>query len=79
MENRQKQKTVMRKRFENRGFSIGNYAKAHGIDRSILSLVLDGTLDGRRNRKESQVRKAILQLKADGIWDKPLTWENDAA
>lgn len=77
--NRQKQKTVMRKRFENKGFSIVNYARAHGINRSILSLVLDGVFDGRRNRKESQVRRAILQLKADGIWDKPISWESDAA
>ena len=72
-------KTPLRKRFEERGFGVKAYAKAHGLRHDILSRVLSGHFDGRRNRKGSGVRKVILQLKTDGIWTKPLAWEEDAA
>jgi len=72
-------KTPLRKRFEAKGFAVKAYAKAHGLRDDILSRILSGMFDGRRNRKGSGVRKAILQLKKDGVWTEPLAWEEDAA
>lgn len=68
----------MRERFEKRGFSVTKYARALGVQHSIVTRVLDGKMDGSRYYKSDRsknTRRVIAQLKKDGIWIGPLPWE----
>lgn len=65
----------MRKRFDNRGFGINAYARAYGVDSSILGKVLNGALDGTKNHRGGSTRRIIAQLKSDKVWIGPLPWE----
>ena len=67
----------LKDRFDSRGFSVSKYAKAYGLDRVILSYVLNGSkeIKGTNRTKSGSTRKVFAQLKKDGIWIGPLPWE----
>lgn len=65
----------MKKRFDKRGFGVNAYAKAYGVDPSILSKVLQEKFDGSKGHRGGAVRRIIAQLKKDGVWRGRLPWE----
>ena len=72
---KEKEITDMRKRFDNRGFGVTAYAKAYKVSHSVLSQVLDGKLDGSKERQNGKVRVLMNQLKKDGVIRGKLSWE----
>ena len=70
----------MRERFNKKGFSPTAYARAHGVTREVLYHILDGRHTGKkRSHSEDEnggsTRRAIMQLKKDGVWVGKLPWE----
>lgn len=73
--NEKKEQSEMRKRFNNRGFGVTSYARAYGVGQPVLSQVLDGILDGSKERQNGKVRVIMNQLKKDGVIRGKLAWE----
>jgi hypothetical protein len=68
-------KSVMRESFDNRGFGLTAYARAYGVDHSMLSRVLNGEYDGSKGHRGGSSRRIVAQLKKDKVWVGPLPWE----
>ena len=73
---REKPGEGLRARFDARGYGVAKYARANRLDRSTLSRVLSGRLNGSRISKIGNTRRAILALERDGVWLDPLPWED---
>ncbi len=65
----------IRERFRKKGYGVNSYARAKGLNQTILSLVLAEKLTGERNGGTGMVRKTISNLKRDGVWIGSLPWE----
>lgn len=65
----------MRERFNKKGFGVNKYAKAHNINHCTLSMILDGVLNGEKSPETGRVRRALQQLKNDGVYIGRLPWE----
>ncbi|PLY08377.1 MAG: hypothetical protein C0625_01965 [Arcobacter sp.] len=66
---------TLKERFDRRGFGVTAYARAYGVDASILSKVLQGQFDGSKGHRGGKTRIIILQLKNDKVWIGKLPWE----
>ena len=73
--NRNIKDMTLRERFDSRGFAVNKYAKAYGVNHSILSQVLDGVYSGRNINENGSTRRIIAQLKKDRVWIGKLPWE----
>lgn len=67
-----------RELFVAKGYGINAYTKAHKLNQTTLSLVLDGKLNGKNVSSTGMTRKVILRLKYDGIWQDALPWKETA-
>lgn len=73
-----RKKETLRDRFDKKGFAVTAYARAHKLNKSTLSRVLSGELNGKNKPVEGgSVRKVIARLKSDGVWIGRLPWEHD--
>lgn len=63
-----------RERFDAKGYAIMSYAKAHNLDRVMLSRVFLGTYTGKNAIEGSKTRKIINQLYDDGVWLAKPSW-----
>lgn len=70
-----KVKTELRKKFEKSKFSVNAYCQAIGVTPPMLSGVLDGIYNGKKNHRSGAVRVIIKELKDDGLWEDELPWE----
>ena len=68
---------TLRDRFNSKGFGINAYVKAHNINQTTLSLVLDGKLKGSNVTAQGNTKKVITQLYRDNIWIAPLPWRDN--
>ncbi len=55
--NRNIKDMTLRERFDSRGFAVNKYAKAYGVNHSILSQVLDGVYSGRNINENGSTRR----------------------
>jgi len=69
---------LKREIFEAKGFGVNAYARAHKLNQTTLSLVLDDKLKGSRSSARGMTRKVILKLRDDGVWREPLPWRGAA-
>ncbi len=66
---------TLKERFDKRGFGVTAYARAYGVDVSLLSKVLSCEYDGSKGHRGGATRKIIAQLKKDKVWIGPLPWD----
>jgi hypothetical protein len=67
----------LRERFDSRGFAPLSYARAYGVNKSVLYDVFAGRATGKKDssKKSGEVQRIIAQLKKDKVWIGPLPWE----
>lgn len=71
--------SLLKKRFDMRGFAVAAYARAYKVDHAILSKVLQGKLDGTKDHRGGSTKKIILRLKVDGVWRGRVPWDKPPA
>lgn len=69
---------TLRKRFDDRGFAVNAYARAHDLVVDSLLRTLSGEAKGIRAGRRgtySEVQLCILQLHKDGVWSEELPFK----
>jgi transcriptional regulator with XRE-family HTH domain len=59
----------LKKRFLDKGFSVKYYAKRVGVNRVILSKLLNGHIEPVAKRESSAFKNLLEALRRDGVLD----------